>query len=77
MEKSVVFYGAHIGKDAHVKDSVIMSDAVIGKNVYIEKAIIPPGAVIPDNQVIRPIDDEDVILVNPELLTEENVIKLS
>jgi glucose-1-phosphate adenylyltransferase len=77
VEKSVVFYGAHIGKDAHVKDSVIMSDAVIGKNVYIEKAIIPPGAVIPDNQVIRPIDDEDVILVNPELLTEENVIKLS
>lgn len=46
-------------------------------NVYIEKAIIPPGAVIPDNQVIKPIDDEDVILVNPELLTEENVIKLS
>ncbi|OCA81926.1 glucose-1-phosphate adenylyltransferase [Pradoshia sp. D12] len=77
VEKSVVFYGAQIGKDAHVKDSVIMSDAVIGKNVYIEKAIIPPGAVIPDNQVIRPIDDEDVILVNPELLTEENVIKLS
>ncbi len=77
VEKSVVFYGAQIGKDAHVKDSVIMSDAVIGKNVYIEKAIIPPGAVIPDNQVIRPIDDEDVILVNPELLTEENSIKLS
>ena len=77
VEKSVVFYGAQIGKDAHVKDSVIMSDAIIGKNVYIEKAIIPPGAVIPDNQVIRPIDDEDVILVNPELLTEENVIKLS
>ena len=77
VEKSVVFYGAQIGKDAHVKDSVIMSDAIIGKNVYIEKAIIPPGAVIPDNQVIKPIDDEDVILVNPELLTEENVIKLS
>ena len=77
VEKSVVFYGAQIGKGAHVKDSVIMSDAIIGKNVYIEKAIIPPGAVIPDNQVIKPIDDEDVILVNPELLTEENVIKLS
>lgn len=77
VEKSVVFYGAQIGKGAHVKDSVIMSDAIIGENVYIEKAIIPPGAVIPDNQVIKPIDDEDVILVNPELLTEENVIKLS
>ena len=77
VEKSVVFYGAQIGKGAHVKDSVIMSDAIIGKNVYIEKAIIPPGAIIPDNQVIKPIDDEDVILVNPELLTEENVIKLS
>lgn len=77
IEKSVLFYGACVGQGTIIKDSVIMSDAVVGKNVVIEKAIIPPGAVIPDNQVIKPIDGEDVILVSPELLTEENAIKLS
>ena len=77
IEKSVLFYGARVGENSYIKDSVIMSDAIIGKNVVIERAIIPPGAVIPDDQVIKPIDDEDVILVNPELLTEENAIKLS
>ena len=52
VEKSVLFTGAHIGKNAVVKDSIVMPKAVIGDNAVINKAIIGEGAVVEANAVI-------------------------
>ncbi|MBQ2517341.1 MAG: glucose-1-phosphate adenylyltransferase [Clostridia bacterium] len=49
VEKSVLFTGAHIGKDAVIRDSIIMPNAVIGDGATIEKAIIGEGSAIGAN----------------------------
>lgn len=67
IEKSVLFQGVTVGKDATVKESVIMPDATIGSNCFIEKAIVPCDVKIPDGTVIRSFDDE-IILVTEEML---------
>ncbi|MGG6311102.1 glucose-1-phosphate adenylyltransferase [Paenibacillus macerans] len=52
-ERSVIFSGTEIGRNARIKDSVVMPGARIGKNVLIERAIIGEGAVIKDGTVIK------------------------
>ncbi len=68
IQHSVVFQGVIVGEGSSIKDSVIMPDARIGKNVKIERAIIAPGMIIEDNAVIRPLkNNEDVILLADEI----------
>ena len=52
VERSVLFTGAHVGKNSFVRDSIVMPNAVIGDNTVIEKAIIGEGAVVGDNAVL-------------------------
>jgi glucose-1-phosphate adenylyltransferase len=68
IEKSVLFQSVTVGKGTKVVESVIMPDAIIGQNCFIEKAIVPCDVMIPDGTVIRPLDDE-IILVTEELLS--------
>ncbi|MDP4086267.1 MAG: glucose-1-phosphate adenylyltransferase [Bacillota bacterium] len=68
VEKSVLFQGVTIGRGTRIKESVIMSDAVVGQNVFIEKAIVACNVTVPDGMIIRPVDDE-VILVTKELIS--------
>jgi glucose-1-phosphate adenylyltransferase len=69
VEKSVLFQGVTVGKGSKIKESVIMPDATIGLNCQIERAIVPSDVNVPDGTVIRPFDDE-IILVTKEMLSE-------
>lgn len=68
IDHSVLFHGVEVGAYSRIKESVIMPDTVIGKNCFIEKAIVQYDCVIPDGTVIRPLDDE-IILVTREMLS--------
>ena len=52
VERSVLSYNVHIGKNSTVKDSVIMPNVQIGENVHIERAIIASNCVIEDDVFI-------------------------
>ncbi|MCL6571817.1 MAG: glucose-1-phosphate adenylyltransferase [Bacillus sp. (in: Bacteria)] len=69
VEKSVLFQGVTVGRGSKIKESVIMPDATIGLNCQIERAIVPSDVNVPDGTVIRPFDDE-IILVTKEMLSE-------
>jgi glucose-1-phosphate adenylyltransferase len=68
VDKSVLFQGVTVGKGSTIKESVIMPDATIGLNCQIERAIVPSDVNVPDGTVIRPFDDE-IILVTKEMLS--------
>jgi glucose-1-phosphate adenylyltransferase len=70
VEKSVLFQGASVKKDAHVTRSVVMPGAEIGENAYIEQAIVPPDVVVPSGIVIMPEEESDeIILVTESVLS--------
>ncbi|WIV17789.1 glucose-1-phosphate adenylyltransferase [Paenibacillus polygoni] len=61
-DRSVIFYGAEIGRNSTIKESVIMPNARIGRNVTIDRAIIGEGAIIRDGAVIKGSLDEIVVI---------------
>ena len=68
INRSVVFQGVTVKKGAVVKETVIMPNAVIGQNCIIEKAIISSELVVPDGSIIRPENDNEILLVSEETL---------
>ena len=68
--RSVVFQGVIVKKGTTVNETVIMTDAVIGHDCRIEKAIIAPGVVVPDGSIIRPKDENEILLISEETLGE-------
>ncbi|MFD1884312.1 glucose-1-phosphate adenylyltransferase [Paenibacillus wenxiniae] len=53
VERSVVFNGSTIGRQAEVTHSIIMPGAVIGKQARIEYAIIAEGAIVKDGAIVE------------------------
>ena len=47
-----------------------MPDAVIGCNCIIEKAIVSSGLIVPDGAIIRPKNEDEILLVSEETLEE-------
>lgn len=68
--RSVVFQGVTVKKGAVLKEAVIMPNSVIGQDCFIEKAIISSGLVVPDGAIIRPKNEDEVLLVSEETLEE-------
>ncbi len=66
VERSVIFYGAHIGEGSVIKDSVIMPNVKIGNGVRINKAIISEEAIIPDGCNIGN-EEGEIILIEEEM----------
>ncbi len=64
VERSVVFNGSAIGKQAEVKHSIIMPGAIVGKQARIEYAIIAEGAIVKDGAVIEGTP-EQIAVVGP------------
>ncbi len=64
VERSVVFNGSTISKQAEVKHSIIMPGAMIGKQARIEYAIIAEGAIIKDGAIIEGTPEE-IAVVGP------------
>ncbi|MFK7691146.1 glucose-1-phosphate adenylyltransferase [Paenibacillus sp. HJGM_3] len=52
VDRSVLFYGVHVGEGSQISDSVIMPNVKIGRGVVIRKAIIGEGCVIEDGSVV-------------------------
>ncbi|WP_026693565.1 glucose-1-phosphate adenylyltransferase [Peribacillus kribbensis] len=76
VEKSVLFQGVTIHKDAKVCEAVVMPGAVIGEGAYIERAIVPTGLRVPENMVICPEGGrEDIILVTETMIKERSMAK--
>ena len=68
--RSVVFQGVTVKKGTAINETVIMPDAVVGHDCRIEKAIIAPGVVVPDGSIIRPKDENEILLISEETLGE-------
>ncbi|WP_409297074.1 glucose-1-phosphate adenylyltransferase [Peribacillus sp. SCS-26] len=71
VEKSVLFQGVTVHKDAAVMESVVMSGAVIGNGAYVERAIVPTGVEIPEGVVIRPEAGSDSVVLVTEALIKD------
>lgn len=74
-DRSVVFYGAEIGKGSSIKESIIMPNTRIGRNVTIERAIIGEGAIIKDGAVIKGSLDEIVVIGPEETVAAKPVVR--
>ncbi|WPP43364.1 glucose-1-phosphate adenylyltransferase [Paenibacillus hunanensis] len=64
VERSVVFNGSTIGKQAEVSHSIIMPGAIIGKQARIEYAIVAEGAIVKDGAVVEGTP-EQIAVVGP------------
>ncbi|MDF2945324.1 MAG: Subunit of ADP-glucose pyrophosphorylase [Bacillales bacterium] len=60
---SVIFQGVTIADNATVIDSVIMPGVSIEEGAVIERAIVPTDYIVKRDAVIRPKDENDIILV--------------
>lgn len=74
-ERSVVFAGTEIARNAWVKDSVVMPGAKIGKHALIENAIIGEGAIIKDGAVIKGIDGEIAVVGPGEIVAAKPALR--
>jgi glucose-1-phosphate adenylyltransferase len=63
VDRSVLFYGVHVGEGSKITDSVIMPNVKIGRGAVIRKAIIGEGCVIGDGSVIGTEGDGEITLV--------------
>ncbi|TMV45599.1 glucose-1-phosphate adenylyltransferase [Paenibacillus mesophilus] len=63
VNRSVLFHGVKIGKDAFIEDSVIMPHAVIGRGARIVRAIVGEGAVVGDGMQIGSNDSAEIAVV--------------
>lgn len=63
VNRSVLFHGVKIGKDAFIEDSVIMPHAVIGRGATIVRAIVGEGAVVGDGMQIGSNDSAEIAVV--------------
>ncbi len=70
LTRSVVFQGVTVKKGTVLNEAVIMPDAVIGCNCIIEKAIVSSGLIVPDGAIIRPKNEDEILLVSEETLEE-------
>lgn len=70
LTRSVVFQGVTVKKGTVLNEAVIMPDAVIGCNCIIEKAIVSSGLIVPDGAIIRPKNEDEILLVSDETLEE-------
>jgi glucose-1-phosphate adenylyltransferase len=70
LTRSVVFQGVTVKKGTVLNEAVIMPDAVIGCNCIIEKAIVSSGIIVPDGTIIRPKNEDEILLVSEETLEE-------
>jgi glucose-1-phosphate adenylyltransferase len=69
VERSVLFYGVHVGEGAVIKDSVIMPGTRIGRGAVIRKAIIGEGCTIGDDCQVGGDHDEITLVGSFETLT--------
>lgn len=67
IEKSVIFQGVEVEKDAVVKECVVMPNARIGRGSLLERAIVMSDLEIPENTVIRNSSD-DILLITETFL---------
>ncbi|MUT66705.1 glucose-1-phosphate adenylyltransferase [Paenibacillus sp. NEAU-GSW1] len=63
INRSVLFYGVHSGKNSEISESVVMPNVRIGKGSRIYRAIIGEGAVIEDGVTIGNPDDDAITVV--------------
>ncbi|WP_127585198.1 glucose-1-phosphate adenylyltransferase [Paenibacillus koleovorans] len=64
VDRSVLFYGVHIGENSVIRDSVIMPNVKIGRGAVIRRAIIGEGCVVEDGAVIgQEGDDAEITLI--------------
>ncbi len=63
VQRSVLFYGVHVGVGSTIKDSIIMPNVKIGADVTIDRAIVLSDMVIEDGSVIgSPDPTKDITL---------------
>ncbi|WP_096201544.1 glucose-1-phosphate adenylyltransferase [Bacillus sp. FJAT-45350] len=74
VDHSVLFYGVEVQKNSQINHSVIMPNVKIGENVVIERAIINEGTVIPNNTHIKPIDPNEIIVLDKDSFINEHVV---
>ncbi|MFX3633643.1 MAG: glucose-1-phosphate adenylyltransferase [Candidatus Pristimantibacillus sp.] len=63
IDRSVLFYGVHTGKQSKISESVVMPNVKIGEGAQIYRAIIGEGAVIEDGVRIGNPDGDDITVV--------------
>jgi glucose-1-phosphate adenylyltransferase len=69
VERSVLFYGVHVGEGAVIKDSVIMPGTRIGRGAVIHKAIIGESCTIGDHCRVGGDHDEITLVGSFETIT--------
>jgi glucose-1-phosphate adenylyltransferase len=69
VERSVLFYGVHVGEGAVIKDSVIMPGTRIGRGAVIHKAIIGEGCTIGEGCRVGGDSDEITLVGSFETIT--------
>ncbi len=72
VEKSVLFAGVTVEKDAEVKESIIMPGAVIRSGAKIYRTIIGEKAVIGENAKIGEDGNDEITLIGPGAELKEN-----
>lgn len=79
VERSVLSYNVHVGKNSVIKDSVIMPNVRIGENVHIERSIIASNCVIEDGVLIGDSDpaSEITLIGEDRTVTATNTKKLT
>ncbi len=65
VERSVLFYGVHVGKDSIIRDSILMPNVKINEKVVVEKAIIDENTEIGSGSLVSGLQSsrEEIILV--------------
>ncbi|SDH54819.1 glucose-1-phosphate adenylyltransferase [Alteribacillus persepolensis] len=71
VQRSILFYGVETKSDSFVKDSVIMPNVQVGKQVTVERAVVKENTVIPDGCVIKPADEEQVVVIDKDTIFEQ------
>jgi glucose-1-phosphate adenylyltransferase len=77
VERSVLFYGVHVGEGAVIKDSVIMPGTRIGRGAVVHKAIIGEGCTIGEDCRVGGDSDEITLVGSFETImaTEGSMVR--